>query len=346
MKTGVSRGLKRGRHMNPYQKSFLLLAAAFTAGASSGLGSADYVEKAQSSKLHVASPKVGGTKRENEAEHRRFTFYYLIFRRLTGGSRGRRRAGKYLPYSAFPHATSALLLPLPFPRQAQLPHFLVRGGSSFVPPPPSQQSSPRAPPSQRKDDQQQPQERPPQETAMYREQHVVTRPWGPSSAAYSYQRYYSVNPPSPEGGARHEILYPRIMRTVGNSGVCILFMILTARCTHLYELADQISGIFKRLLVTLPVVGLLCANLAGVLLSLMQSFSRNSRSKTRLKAILSLNGLAEVIQIAYNAFRLILGNDQWTPREAYVGRIFTSVWILTICYAFSTSRWDSSGQFQ
>jgi hypothetical protein len=181
---------------------------------------------------------------------------------------------------------------------------------------------------------------------MHREQHVVTRPWGPSSAAYSYQRYYSVNPPSPEGGARHEILYPRIMRTVGNSGVCILFMILTARSTHLYELADQISGIFMRLLVTLPVVGLLCANLAGVLLSLMQSFSRNSRSKTRLKAILSLNGLAEVIQIAYNAFRLILGNDQWTPREAYVGRIFTSVWILTICYAFSTSRWDSSGQFQ
>jgi hypothetical protein len=92
MKTGVSRGLKRGRHMNPYQKSFLLLAAAFTAAASSGRGIADYVEKGQSSKLHVASPKVGGTKRENEAERSRLIFFCFISRRLTGGSRGRRRA--------------------------------------------------------------------------------------------------------------------------------------------------------------------------------------------------------------------------------------------------------------
>lgn len=131
------------------------------------------------------------------------------------------------------------------------------------------------------------------------------------------------------------------MRTVGNTGVCILFMILTARATHLYELADQISGAFKRYLVTIPVVGLLCANLVGVLLSLVQSFSRNSRLKTRLKAILTINGLAEVLQVGYNSFRLVLGNDKWTPREAYVGRIFTSIWVLTIVYAFSTSRWDN-----
>ncbi len=173
---------------------------------------------------------------------------------------------------------------------------------------------------------------------------VITRPWGPASSTYSYQRYYTSQPTT--AGERHEILYPRIMRTVGNTGVCILFMILTARATHLYELADQISGAIRRALVTLPVVGLLCANLAGVLLSLVQSFSRNSRIKTRLKAILTLNGLAEVLQVAYNSFKLVLGNDKWTPREAYVGRIFTSIWILTICYAFSTSRWDNSAQFQ
>lgn len=169
---------------------------------------------------------------------------------------------------------------------------------------------------------------------------VQTRPWGPASGSYTYQRYYTSQAAAGANGeGRGEVLYPRIMRTVGNTGVCVLFMVLTARATHLYELADQISGTLRRYLVTLPVVGLLCANLVGVLLSLVQSFSRNSRLKTRLKAILTLNGLAEVVMVGYNSIRLVLGNDKWTPREAYVGRIFTSIWILTICFAFSTSRW-------
>lgn len=168
---------------------------------------------------------------------------------------------------------------------------------------------------------------------------MVNRPWGPSSSSYTYQRYYTSQPAGT--GDRQELLYPRIMRTVGNTGVCILFMILTARATHLYELADQISGAMKRYSVTLPVVGLLCANLLGVLFSLVQSFSRNSRLKTRLKAILTLNGVAEMCMILYNMFRLVLGNDNWTPREAYVGRLFTSIWMLTIIYAFATSRWDN-----
>ena len=168
---------------------------------------------------------------------------------------------------------------------------------------------------------------------------MVTRPWGPASSSYTYQRYYTSQPAST--GDSQELLYPRIMRTVGNTGVCILFMMLTARATHLYELADQISGAMKRYSVTLPVVGLLCANLLGVLFSLVQSFSRNSRLKTRLKAILTLNGVAEMSMILYNMFRQVLGNDNWTPREAYVGRLFTSIWMLTIIYAFATSRWDN-----
>ncbi len=173
---------------------------------------------------------------------------------------------------------------------------------------------------------------------------VQTRPWGPASGSYTYQRYYTSQAAlgtgaGAGGDGRGEVLFPRIMRTVGNTGVCVLFMALTARATHLYELADQISGALRRYLVTLPVVGLLCANLVGVLLSLVQSFSRNSRLKTRLKAILTLNGLAEVVMVAYNSVRLVLGNDRFTPREAYVGRIFTSIWILTIVFAFSTSRW-------
>lgn len=205
-----------------------------------------------------------------------------------------------------------------------------------MPPPPP------PPPAQQEEQQQPGQQQPGQAAAAYK---VQTRPWGPASGSYTYQRYYTSQEAAGtgggdgRGGGGNEVLYPRIMRTVGNTGVCVLFMILTARATHLYELADQVSGALRRYLVTIPVVGLLCANLVGVLLSLVQSFSRNSRLKTRLKAILTLNGLAEVVMVAYNSVRLVLGNDKWTPREAYVGRIFTSIWILTICFAFSTSRW-------
>lgn len=247
------------------------------------------------------------------------------------------------------HHSSLLRTSTTHTNDQKQPPIDARGGSSFVPPPP-QQSGTRHPRNNVNDDPpQEPQQRQQQQGGNYAAAAAaggpVTRPWGPVSSSYSYQRYYTSQPTSSSAG-RHEILYPRIMRTVGNTGVCILFMILTARATHLYELADQISGAFRRALIVLPVVGLLCANLVGVLLSLVQSFSRNSRIKTRLKAILTINGLAELLQVAFNSARLVLGNDRFTPREAYVGRIFTSVWILTICYAFSTSRWDSSGQFQ
>lgn len=67
------------------------------------------------------------------------------------------------------------------------------------------------------------------------------------------------------------LLFPRIMRAVGSSAVCVLFLILTARTVHLYELADQIRTPILRYACTLPAVALLSLDLLGVLLSLVQS---------------------------------------------------------------------------
>lgn len=70
---------------------------------------------------------------------------------------------------------------------------------------------------------------------------------------------------------------------------------------------------------------------------------RNSRLKARLKAIVAVNGASELLMMLYNIVRLVLGSDKYTPREAYVTRLFVSVWFLTLTYSFATSRWDTGG---
>lgn len=139
------------------------------------------------------------------------------------------------------------------------------------------------------------------------------------------------------------MLFPRIMRAMGSGAVCVLFLVLTARSTHHYEMADQVTGWLPRLFATVPAAVVLLFNLLGVLLSLVHSFKRNSRLKARLKAIVALNGLSELVLMLYNTTRLVVG-DKWgaTPREAYVGRLIVSVWFLGLTYSFTTSRWESS----
>jgi hypothetical protein len=161
------------------------------------------------------------------------------------------------------------------------------------------------------------------------------RQWG---EGYDYRRYYNHQPNT---GEKQEVVLPRLMRTMGNTGVCILFMILTARCTQTYELADQIRSPVVRYAVIAPVLVLLIGDLLGVLFSIVQHFSRNSRLKTRLKLLLNLNGLMEMVLLLHNVVQLLGPSSQWVPREAYLGRIFTSVWILTLVYAFTTARWDT-----
>jgi len=63
--------------------------------------------------------------------------------------------------------------------------------------------------------------------------------------------------------------------------------------------------------------------------------------KVRLKTILGFNAIAEVINLVYNASRLVFGYSRYTPKDVYIARLFTSIWMLSLIFTFSSSRWDT-----
>lgn len=184
---------------------------------------------------------------------------------------------------------------------------------------------------------------------------MPVRSWGPPSGAYAMQ--YGPRYAEGEGGKQlqqqqeqqphqhqhqsPDVMCPKIMRTMGNTGVCILFIVMTTRALQLYEMADQLTGVGLRYVVVAPTMALVCGNVLGVLLSVAQSFARNQRLKRRLKALLTLDGAVEVGVLLHSLLRLLVGADGWTPKETYVGQVVHSMWMLILISIFVSTRWDA-----
>lgn len=134
---------------------------------------------------------------------------------------------------------------------------------------------------------------------------------------------------------------PKVMRSVGNTGVAVLFMVLTVRTTHLYELADQVPGVVQRYSLVTPVAALFLSNIVGLASSLAMTFSPQSRMKNRLKVIMVINAVSEVFMLAYNMLQLLLGRTSWVPKDVYIGRILANVWFFVVISTFARTRWVS-----
>lgn len=128
----------------------------------------------------------------------------------------------------------------------------------------------------------------------------------------------------------------KLLTSVGKGSRALIFFILMWRDVHLYEVADQTyTGIF-RLFTVIPLLLLFIGNLAGAVASVT---SPSHSAKKRLKAILNMNKLVEILIIVFNFGRLTLFPSQQTPREVYIANTLHSVFFIIQSQAFTRLTW-------
>ena len=100
-------------------------------------------------------------------------------------------------------------------------------------------------------------------------------------------------------------------------------------------------------MMVIPSVVLFLGNMVGCCASLMSSGSSSTASdssagrktKKRMKAILNLNKLMELVLILYNVMRLIFFPSKYVVREIYVGRTLTNFLFIIQCQLFTKVTW-------
>ena len=131
----------------------------------------------------------------------------------------------------------------------------------------------------------------------------------------------------------------KLMTSVSKGSRAIIFFLLMIRNIHLYELADKLRTGIPRLVCVIPMVVMFVANLAGVVVSLT---SPSHSAKKRLKAILNLDKMIEVVLICFYLIRLTIFPPSHTPRELYIANIFHSIFFLLQSQAFTRLSWDEN----
>lgn len=131
----------------------------------------------------------------------------------------------------------------------------------------------------------------------------------------------------------------KLLASVSKGSVAIFFFILMWRSVHHYELADQTFQGTTRLFMVLPPVVLFLGNMAGCVGSIL---SNGAIGKKRLKAILNLNKLMEIVLMFYNVMRLVVVPSKLVVREVYVGRTLSNFLFLVQCQLFTKVTWNAA----
>lgn len=133
----------------------------------------------------------------------------------------------------------------------------------------------------------------------------------------------------------------KLLTSVGKGSRAAIFFFLMWRNVHLYETAVAVSAstAVRRLILTVPLIVLFIANMAGAVVSLT---TPTHASKKRLKAILNLDKLVEVLLFVYSVVRLTVWPNPYTLREVYIGNCLHSAFFLLQCQAFTRLSWDET----
>jgi len=129
----------------------------------------------------------------------------------------------------------------------------------------------------------------------------------------------------------------KLLTSVGKGSRAMIFFLLMWRDIYLYETASQITSNTMRTLLSAPLAFLFVFNLAGAVVSLT---TPSHASKKRLKAILNLDKLVEILLVGWALFRLTLWPAQYTPRETYIASILHSFVFFMQAQAFTRLSWD------
>jgi hypothetical protein len=136
-----------------------------------------------------------------------------------------------------------------------------------------------------------------------------------------------------------------VQNSVAKSSLAFWFFILMWRSVMLYELADGVKTSVWRVLVVTPPVILFIGNMLGCVMAIMTVASvPHSTTKKRLKALLNMNKLLELVMFVYNFIRLTIWPNQYIPKELYVGRIIHNVLYTVASQTFTKVTWDAVGE--
>lgn len=152
---------------------------------------------------------------------------------------------------------------------------------------------------------------------------------------YKYEHQSTLDAANP----RDEDGKMKLLASVSRGSIAIFFFILMWRSVHHYELADQTFRGTTRFFMVLPPVVLFLGNMAGCVGSIL---SNGATGKKRLKAILNLNKLVEIVLMMYNVMRLLLVPSKLVMREVYVGRTLSNFLFLVQCQLFTKVTWNAA----
>lgn len=129
----------------------------------------------------------------------------------------------------------------------------------------------------------------------------------------------------------------KLLASVSRGSRALIFFIVMWRDIHLFELADQSFKGIRRTFTVIPLILLFIGNLAGVVASFT---SPSHSSKKRMKAILNLDKLVEVLLLFWYFIRLTIFPTKHVPREIFVAKTLHSVLFLVQLQAFTRVNWD------
>jgi hypothetical protein len=142
--------------------------------------------------------------------------------------------------------------------------------------------------------------------------------------------------PDQELNPRDEQGRMKLLASVSKGSRAFIFFVLMWRDVHLFEIADQRLKGMARLMAVVPLTVMFLANLAGVVASVT---SPSHSGKKRMKAILNLDKIIEVVLLVYYFVRLTVAPDKFVPREIFIANTLHSVFFLIQCQAFTRVTW-------
>eukprot|EP00578_Thalassiosira_sp_NH16_P010351 CAMPEP_0181106200 /NCGR_PEP_ID=MMETSP1071-20121207/16401_1 /TAXON_ID=35127 /ORGANISM="Thalassiosira sp., Strain NH16" /LENGTH=380 /DNA_ID=CAMNT_0023189583 /DNA_START=85 /DNA_END=1227 /DNA_ORIENTATION=- len=144
----------------------------------------------------------------------------------------------------------------------------------------------------------------------------------------------------------------KLFAGVSRVSVSFFFFILMWRTVHHYELADSTFGSGRgnngvgishhvfRIVVVTPLVVLFLGEMMGAVLGIGGVSSTSHATKKRLKGILNLHKVVELVMIFYNVVRLALWPSKYVMREVYLGRTISNFFFFVQCQLYTKLSWD------
>ena len=159
----------------------------------------------------------------------------------------------------------------------------------------------------------------------------------------------------------------KLLVSINKTSRAVIFFIYMWRILHLYESvtghinmyavpSSSSSSSFSRTtaqslathlwtfrpvsILSVPLLLLFLSNMMATI-TLVVSTETNHSTKKRLKAILNMNKLVEVMVIAYTFIRLTIVPSPYVTKEIYIGRILHSILFIIQGQAYTRFSWDS-----